>query len=440
MAYRLTIALLCGLGLAARPGGAADRDPNDVLKRVAEKVLDAGGRMPNYTCVETVERRNFRPLAPSLPRACPVIVQQLQSPTLDLKPQLYSVDRLRLDVTMAEHGEIFSWAGASKFDDAGIDHLVRAGPMGTGAFGAYLLAVFRGESSARFLFTRRVTEGGRSLMEFTYRVPLSGSHYKVKTLDDAWVYTAFGGTILADPETGDVVRLVVQTDELPESAGSCFSTSTMDFASVRIGVSQVRLATHLLQRWISPNGNEAENSTSFANCREYTGESTLTFLPEESARPAASAAKAEAPPSAIPEGLRFALVLSLPIQTDAAAAGDRFVGVLADALRGAKSKVLAPKGAVVEGRLLRVETFERPPQVFVVMRPRTVEVNGVKLPLAAGLDWQSAATVNRDALKRRVSIYLPQPGEEQSGVFRFSGQHVTVPKGFRSEWRTVGAN
>ncbi len=431
------IAACCLLSLVTAPrvDAAADRDPSAVLNRVIAKVLESGRRMPNYTCVETVTRVFYRPRAESFARACSVLLEQRQHPTLDMVLHPYSMDRLRLDVTMADHGEIFSWAGASKFDDAGIEHLVGEGPIGTGAFGAFLMVVFR-EDQNRFSFVRDISSNGRKLMEYSYRVPLSGSHYKIKA-GDQWVFSAYRGTFQADPETDDVVQLVVQTEELPLATGSCMSISTMDYAPVQIGSSQFLLPTQMKQRWVDPTGNEVENTTTFQTCREYKGESTLTFLPEGDAAPATDRASVAAAIPPIPAGLRFSMVLSPPIDTNTAATGDLFTGTLAEPLKGAKSKVLAPKGSLVEGRIVRLETLERPPQVFLVLRPRSVEVKGVKTPLAAALDWPSVVLANRDALRKRVEFYLPRQGEERTGLFRFLGDHVVTPKGFRTEWRTL---
>jgi hypothetical protein len=51
-------------------------------------------------------------------------------------------DRLRLDVTITHRGEIYSWVGASKFEDGSIDEIVKQGPFGTGSFGALLAVIF----------------------------------------------------------------------------------------------------------------------------------------------------------------------------------------------------------------------------------------------------------------------------------------------------------
>lgn len=105
MRYPLIFA--CSIALAA----GAEYDPTEVLRRATEKALASAKETPNYTCVETVSRDYFEPAAVSLPRTCSVLQEQRRHPTRDLVLRMYSADRLRLDVTLAGIGEIYSWAG-----------------------------------------------------------------------------------------------------------------------------------------------------------------------------------------------------------------------------------------------------------------------------------------------------------------------------------------
>lgn len=412
---------------------AADRDPASVLQQVRSKVLETSKSLVNYTCVETVTRNYFRPAASRLPRACPLLMELRTHPTPDLELRPFSTDRLRLEVTIVDRGEIYSWAGASRFNDAGIYRLVRGGPIGTGAFGGFLITVFFADPK-KFGFLGNRTLDGRKLLEYSFNVPASDSHYEVK-LKDSWYHTAYTGVFLVDPETSDVVRMTVQTGELPAAAECCQSNTTLDFENVEIGRYRFLLATRSRQHWIYPTGDEAENTTVFSSCREYLGQSSVTFLPEGGAAPSAEQTRALSRPSAVPEGLRLAFALDAAIDVNTAAAGDAFTGHLTEPLRDRKGKGLAPKGALVEGRLLRVETFANPQQAFVVMRPDAVETKGGKLRLAALRDWQRIANESRS--RKGVPVYLPAPGEDRAGVFQFPGDRVLIPKGFRSEWRTI---
>ena len=123
-------------------GADSVRDPAEVMKQVVAKVREAVTRSVSYTCVETVERDFYRPAASTLERPCSTLLELRKHPTLDmvLRP-LYS-DRLRLDVTLARGGEMYSWVGASHFEDAGIYKVVKEGPIDSGAFAALLDVVF----------------------------------------------------------------------------------------------------------------------------------------------------------------------------------------------------------------------------------------------------------------------------------------------------------
>ena len=424
----------------------AEHDPAEVMSRVTARILAAGKRIPNYTCVEAVQRDYFQPAAATLPRACPLVIEERRHPGLAMVLRPILTDRLHLDVAMVRGGETFSWVGASKFDDAGIFDLVRFGPIATGAFGGYLVIIFE-QDVKRFTFERDVVAGGRSLIEYSFQVTAAGSHYKVRA-GDSWFYIAYSGTIQVDPETDEVVRLTVRTGDLPEAANSCQTLTSLDFGTAHIGGVDFPLPTRSRQRFVLPDGEEVENSTTFANCREYKGESTITFdetapaadetPPAADRTPRDARSPAPSPRRSVPENRRFTLELTAPIQTDTVAAGDPFTARLATPLRDAKGKLLAPAGTSVAGRLVRVENFHQSPQeVILALKPETLNIKGAKVPLAAVRDWSQIVAAARNSRKKGVKILLPLKGEEHAGVFQFPGEHPVVKKGFRSDWRTV---
>jgi len=416
--------------VALSNAGPAQPDPTEVLRRVTGKVLAAERRAPNYTCVETVTRRYFWPVASRLPIACPVLLERRNHPTPDLVLRHYSTDRLRLDVTLTERGEIFSWVGAAKFDDTGIEHVVRQGPSSTGAFAGFLLVVFQADKEISF--SRSTVAEGRSLMEFSFHVQKRDSHYKVK-LGDSWVYTGYSGTLLVDPLTDEVVAMQVETAELPAATGECQAITSMDFETLQIGGSPLVLPIRARQRFVFVDGEETENTTSFANCREFLGESTVTFG-ETAPATAAETGVTPSVPLRLPSGLRFMMELLTPIDSDTAAAGDSFAAKLAGPLRDANRKLLAAAGSLVEGRLLRVQRFQAPrASVVVSITPETLEINGSKVPLIAVPDHERATW------KKDMKILLPNDGEGQAAVFQFPGEHVTIKKGFRSNWRSISS-
>lgn len=394
-------------------------DPQGVLARVSAKLAAAEQRIPNFTCVKTVTRDYYKSEA-TLPRACSVLLERRKQRTKDLILRHMATDRLRLDVTKVRTGELFSWAGASNFDDKGIDHLVHDGPMGKGAYAGFLTLIFLEDFKA-LMFERPLVSDGRSLMEYSFRVNRTDSHYRVK-LGESWVHTAYSGTFQLDPSTDEVVRMNLQEDELPEATEYCTTLSSLNFQTMEIGNIKFPLAARAVQRYAFGNGEEIENTT-FANCREYLGESKITFAENSDSAPASAKKGGEGEELAsVPAGLRFVLALASAIETDTAAAGDPFAGKLMEPLLDGQHKELARTGSLVAGHLLRVQSFQLPRQeVIIIFKPETVEINGAKVKLSAVRDFSTT--------DRRKIIH--------SGVFLVAGKHITLKKGFRSEWRTA---
>jgi hypothetical protein len=204
---RILAGLVCGLGILY-----AAEDPAAVLERTRENIRLATRRIPNYTCIETVERNYYVPLANNLRRACSVILEQRRHPTPDLELRLHSTDRLRFDVAMLAAGEIFSWPGASHFE-GGVTSLVRKGPIGTGAFASFLTVIFEQDAS-KFVYLGPVEQGGARLLEYAFDVPAAHSHYRVQ-VRDSWIYTAYSGTFMVDAATHTVVRMSVRRPSCP---------------------------------------------------------------------------------------------------------------------------------------------------------------------------------------------------------------------------------
>jgi hypothetical protein len=414
------------LALAFLWAGAAD--PAATLSRVLAKAREDLKRIPNYTCVQTVTREFFTPVAP-VKRSCEVLLEAKKQPTLDMKLRASHTDRIRLEVAMTGVRELHAWVGATRFDERPIDEFVREGPVGTGMFGSFLAAVCE-QDVRRFRFERELTVDGHDRLEFSFDVPHKDSHYKVKVYE-SWVITAYRGTIEVDPATDDVTRIQVRTAVLPPAAGTCQTTTVLDLARTAMGP----LATVARQRFVASTGHEAVNTMRFARCREYRGESTIRY--EGDAAPTAEGGKtAKEERQSIPAGMPFSMELAEAIDPAVAAAGDPFVGRLREALKDLRGKTLAPRGARVDGRLLRVQQYFSPrAETIVVIQPLSVEVRGAPVALSARQDLSKMM-----AAKKRFEILLPFEWEEAAALLRFEGRGEVVPKGFVTLWRTSRAD
>jgi hypothetical protein len=432
---RALIPLLAALAVACGAARAAERyDPAEVLHRATRKLAARYRSLPRYICTETVERSYFRPAGWSdIAKPCATILKQRKAPTPDMVLKPFFTDRLRLDVAIADANEIYSWAEASRFEDTGIDKVVTEGPFGTGGFAGLLDVVFLGDPKT-FTFEQRLSTDRGELLEYAFHVAREDSHYTVKA-NDAWAAVAYGGTVQIDPVSGDAVRLRIDTTAMPPGGGCQIDTGA-EFGEVPIGPAPLLLATQFQQRFVYSNGNEVENTARLANCREYTAESTVSF--GESETPIAAGGNATRLAPRLPADLPFTLELLEPIDTDQAAAGDSFRARLVEPLRDKKGKTLVRGGSIVEGRLLSVTNYHRlPPESTLVMQPRAVWSNGVKVPLQANRDWTPVWKPFASKPKA-PRVLMPSPEQAPAGVFDFPGQHVVVKKGFRSQWTTAG--
>jgi hypothetical protein len=418
--------LACSVAVCCSAGG----NPAEVLNRITVKVVRREAALPNYTCVETVTRDYYdlkRPAATS----CAALIANQPDPASGLPYQLTVTDRLRLDVTITPRGEIYSWVGASRFEENGVDRVVRDGPFGSGSFGAPLAIIFH-QDAKTFRFTRYLLDQNRDLMEYSFEVSQENSRYRVKA-GDTWVPAAYSGTVQVDPQTDEVVRLTLHTSELPPATNSCQTSQRMEFAPQRIGSGVFLLPSQAQQQFLSLAGDAVQNHVSLSNCREYVGESTVSFseIPETDPDSRSNAP----PPIQLPAGLAFTFELTTPISADTAAAGDPFAGRLVSALRDKSGKTVAPTHALMEGRLVRVEIRHRsPPGAVFVLQLTTVEAGGIKVPLAA-IRQDGPVTGKRGG----TPVQLPLSWEANSGIFGLSGDHAILKSGSRSSWRTAAA-
>ena len=428
-----------GLLFLALALAAAEDDPTDVLLRLREQVTAHGQRIPSHTCVETIQRDRFQPVGHT-PKSCDALLarRNQSSPGTFLKAGI--MDRLRLDVAMADGQEIYSWAGAGKFEEGDIDELIREGPIGTGPFAAMLLSIFQ-PRNPRFFYDGETTLAGHDLMQFSFIMPREESDYRAKTLGKGWYITGYTGTLLVEPRTATLVRLAIRTDELPSETAACEVDTTLDYATVQLGGLGYLLPKATRQRFISTDGSEAENAITFAACREYRSESTVSF---GSRPPPAPPSGKDPEAAALPPGLPVTVELTAGVALDRAAAGDRIAGRLADPIRyDQQRKTLVPAGALLEGRLMRVETrYSSPPEITVAFRWETIDLDGVKTPISLNPVRNSGTGLHArtplGTLRRRgVEIELPLPGEGRYAVLRFTGDHPVMKSGLRSDWITV---
>jgi hypothetical protein len=338
-------------------------------------------------------------------------------------------------VTLSGGRELHSWPGATRFDNRRVDDLVGDGPVATGAFGAYLGSVFNRPEVA-FHFNGQRTVNGKTVFEYRYRAPLEGSRFDVK-VNSAWLPAGYEGEFQIDPESLELERLTIRTTQLPPGATFCQAAATLDYQPVHIGDRDVLLPTRSQMEFVLDNGRQTRNTTSFTKCREYQAESEITFdaPPDISSTAARSGGRGRI---ALPIGLPVTLALAEPIDTATAAAGDPIAArVVKPVRRPGSTEDLIPAGAMVYGRLRRVEHHVQSPAYFLVMIAyNRVDVQGAVSPFVARSDAgaEQAKELGANLEMRDTGIRFWGVG---TFVFPTGKPEIVIPAGFQSKWFTL---
>ena len=410
---RVHLLLLCSVAACgfAQPN-QAQQDPKDLLLSVRRRVMETVRRLPRYMCTETIDRSQYEPDVVRQGSAC-------DQPSLQRKLHMAELTGLRLDVGIAANGEIYSWVGEDRFDDRSLFDIVRQGAVQTGSFRSFLLSVFESDA-ASFSYNGDETVNGRTLVEFGYRVPLEKSTYVFGNRGQH-VSTGYEGTFLVDPQTADLARLVVSTDQLPPEVSSCHATTTLDYARVRLNEADFLLPAEAKLRILNLDGVELENRAVFSSCHEFVGKSKLSFDAPEAEAGAESSGKSST--FSWPENRLFDVTFTQGIDTATAAAGDPIQAKLKTAIRDASSAVLAKEGATVTGRIVKLQRFfgAKSSSIMMGVKLETVDVNGTPRPIFAA-PFRPGVRFEKDkGLSRRGGIRIPgQPGRSRRQRLRIS--------------------
>jgi hypothetical protein len=430
-------------------------DASALLTRAREKVVNSIGKLPKYTCLETIERAYY---GPALEKRSSHLMTERHpasacSGSGNAHLPLDEKDRLRVEVAAAGMGEIHSWPGASGFDTRSFDQMIPFGPLSTGSFGTSLFAVFA-NAGAQTKFHTRKTDGSRDIFEYFFRVPLNASHFAIKG-SRGWHITAFSGSFEINAASGELARLVYETDPLPPDTGMCEAKISTDYHFMRIGDGEYRIPQRSEFETSDIDGGQTDSVTEFSACHEYTAESRIRFDDQDM-----SAQSIKANPQRVvtlPPGLSLTLALVGAVDLGTAAAGDAISAKVVHPVRARGSKeILVPAGAIARGRMLEMRHYLKTSEFLISIRFDTLETTSAVSPLSVRLarqtdrSWSAFSappsslqtedgTPNGLVIRGSEFSLPPAAATERASRFVFLARRGTyvIPAGFQSKWTTV---
>jgi hypothetical protein len=371
-----------------------------LLARVRTHMASLLSRLPNYTCLQTIER-----------------TERTQ------KGKTRLIDVIRLEVALVDGKELFAWPGSKKFDDTSITDMVKGGAIGNGNFAMHAKAVFQSRAP-RFQFAgSSIGADGKEKYKWDFFVPQNLSGYQIGNfIEHATI--GYHGSFWADPTTLDVTRLEVYADDIPRNLKIGSASDAVDYQSVKLGEEAFLLPARSELSLSDIGGVQHRNRTNFSSCRQYTGESTISF----DDLPRAEAVREPERSLVVPLHLRLEVALETPLDDESSAIGDPVIALLKRPVK-LGSGLTAPKGARLHGRVthLRKQQTQTPGWVVGLTFFELEWLNTRAELRAKLLDTPSLAM--RAALSSTYRKALSEMAHD-NGVFFVPGSPLRVPRGF----------
>jgi hypothetical protein len=251
--FLVTFSLSLSPVLAFGPDPQPAEDPEAVLQHIRSKVAEDLSHLPNYTCHEVISRL-FRPLNSS---------------------SLGHQDQVEVEVAFLGGRELFARPGDSRFQEQSITQLVSSGTISSGVFGSHAGSIFRG-NAASFRYVGVSEKDGHAAYRYDFQVPQEKSSFVVKH-DSAEGMVAYHGSFWADVGTLDLVHIEIKADDIPRHIGVRFIAEKIRYMLMRIGDAEFLLPRHAELEASDSLGNYSLNEQNLERCREFTGQSTVTF-------------------------------------------------------------------------------------------------------------------------------------------------------------------
>lgn len=387
-----------------------------LLARIRNVVSENLSHLPNFTCLQTIER----------------------SQRLPGTKRYRFLDNIRLEVALVEGKELYAWPGSPRFEEQELRDMVGGGAIGTGDFALHAKSIYLTDS-ARFTYQGTEELRGRKVHVFHYRVPMAASRYMMR-IEKTEGPVGYQGHVYNDAETLEMARIEIHIDEIPPYLPLKEGHKVIDYAPMDIGGVRHVLPASMEMTLVDLNGGENRNRAVFSGCKQYMGESRLIF--ED---PPPEAETRESPVEwTLPEGLDVRLKLVDTLDLSKSAMGDPVVfEVSREAVRN--GQVWLPRGARVTLRLDHIACRDFPvSHCFFALAPGRFAFQNKSGVFRAELVqpdlWRTMEVLLRNVRPQLRTIPLEMgQAPKDAAILVVSGQRGRLPSGFQTVWRTLKA-
>jgi hypothetical protein len=391
----------------------ADDLPPEVIRlaRFKQKIRQDLSQVPNYTCLEIMERSPRQPRSNSF---------QLS-------------DTVRLEVSNVDGKELLAWPGARRFEDKNLTTFVTSGLIANGMFALHAHNLFVKDIAA-FVYRGEENLNGRGAIRYDYRTPQFLSEYRIR-IGGASAMVAIKGSFWFDPVSLDLLRLDASGDEMPTELDLAASVVKIYYSREHIGNSEALLPQRAELMLTFFSGKASRNVVTFSGCREYGSDSTISF--EASPEPGREflhhqddAAMAQVREVNLAAGLLVPVALETAIVSKTASVGDAVrVRVRQDVRQN--GELVLPAGALISGRIRSLDRHSAPAPYFLM---------GIEL---SEVEWQNARAEFLGELVDSHDRKAARPGDGTLhipgvGILHIPGASFHLAPGFRMFWRTLG--
>jgi hypothetical protein len=187
------------------------------------------------------------------------------------------VDKIQEVLSYFEHHESYKVLAVNGQLVANKDHKKLGGAISEGEFGSMMYEIFEPQTAAEFDFDHVGTWDGQRVNEFRYHVPKERSNYSITAEEvNRTIIAGYHGMIYASAGNSSVVRITLQTEEIPPD----FPVKEV-VVDLRYGVATISDQQYFVPvKWDMHSRDHRElewNSAEFTLYRKFETSSSLKF-------------------------------------------------------------------------------------------------------------------------------------------------------------------